>query len=235
MNTVLQQIVSLILFKDRNKKISTQRIDVLLSAIAISALSHHASAKEESLESSPLNESKGYLVDLLKLAKEAGISNANLSEISLGLSSENSGILTDLGNGLFKFFPSEATQEVSFVISAEGMANPVVAVVSFSDVQLIDFNVATQEMLSGSEFIQSHHPIILKQTEYAHPIEELSVRDSFVKSWNDFIDGLTEREEMTAPKHGLDHSKIDLDFDMSAVGLGILALAASGSSGSSSA
>lgn len=60
MNNPLQKIISLLI---NSKRISKNKIDLLLGAVAISALSSQVIAKVENIDQ-PNLASKGYIVDL---------------------------------------------------------------------------------------------------------------------------------------------------------------------------
>jgi hypothetical protein len=225
MNDLLQKITSILINGSKNKKLPKGHVDLLLGAVAISALSNQALAESKVLDKSDLT-SKGYIIDVAQIVKESGVESVDINTISFKLSSDSSGLLIDIGEGLFKYIPSDlSNKEISFVISAKGI-DTVVTTVLFAESQLIDFSAINLNSILNDEFILSHQPKLLKHIEYTKPAEELSIRESFAKSWNDFIDELNSDESVQ-------HSKIDVNFDMSALGLGILALAGGGSSGSS--
>ena len=75
MNT-LNTAIKLLLNRKPNKKLSKQRTDYLLSALAISALSTQAQAE---------GGNKSYKIDVKQLAKDAGVKVSDVSNVELKL------------------------------------------------------------------------------------------------------------------------------------------------------
>ena len=174
--SAIHTITKLLLNNTNRKKITKQRVDYLLSALALSALSQQALAG---------GSEEGYKIDVKKLAQDAGIEITDINKVELTLAEGSKGEVVSLGKGVFEFVPAEGSTNVTFVIGGSGIAS------SFTS----DFSVAV-----GT-----------------------SLQEGFAKSWNDFIDSLSSDSSISA-------SKVEVDFDMSALGLGVLALAAGGSS-----
>jgi VCBS repeat-containing protein len=174
---VINTVAKLLLKNTTKKKLSKQRIDYLLSVLALSTLSNQALAE---------GGEKGFNIDVTKLAKDAGVEITDINKVELTLVDASSGKIIALGDGIFQFMPAEGAIDVAFIVGGYGVAS------SFTS----SFSAA-----AGS-----------------------SLQESFAKSWNDFVDNLSSDSVNT--------TKIDANFDMAALGLGVLAIAA-GAGGSS--
>jgi len=174
MNT-LNTAIKLLLNRKSNKKLSKQRTDYLLSALAISALSTQAQAE---------GGNKSYKIDVKQLAKDAGVKVSDVSNVELKLAEGAKGEVVNLGNGIFEVTLAEGVTDVNFIIGGSGV-----------------------ESVFTSSF-SSNGISALKQ--------------DFANSWNEFVDGLSSDNTST--------TQITADFDASALGLAVLAVAVSGGS-----
>ena len=141
----LKTITKLLLSKKSNK-LSKQRIDYLISALAIASLpsSVFAKGKDNALDEGVTQ----YLIDVRALLKESGIVVDDIDNIVLSLASNESGLLVNigngyyqyvladlnsLGNGFYQFISTFLDQNVSFVIKELGANRVIDLKVSFSD------------------------------------------------------------------------------------------------------
>jgi len=108
----MNTIIKLLLSAQSRKKLSKERIDYLLGALALSALSGQASAQS--------NE-KGNLINAAELAKEIGVEVSDISKVMLTLSDTSSGELISLGNGIYQFIPAKGVDSALFVVSGSGV------------------------------------------------------------------------------------------------------------------
>jgi len=106
--------ISKLLLNKTGSKLSKQRVDYLLSALALSALSNQALAAD--------NE-KGYEIDVSQLAKAQGVEINDISKVEITLSDPSQGEIIALGNGVFQFVPAKEASDVSFMVSGDGIAN----------------------------------------------------------------------------------------------------------------
>ena len=117
----------------KRKKLSKQQIEYLIAAFALSTISSQALAETQPIPEKV--EAKGYLVDVVELAKAAGIEITDINSVVVALADTSLGQVINLGNGIFQFIPAEglSDSEISFVISGEGIAQSVYTIVSFAD------------------------------------------------------------------------------------------------------
>jgi len=111
---VVNSIVKLLMENKGEKRLSKQRSNYLLSALALTALSDQALAK--GLE-------KSYKIDVKKIAKESGVEITDLNKIEVTLADASSGEIIAMGDGVFQFIPADGVINASFVIGGTGLAS----------------------------------------------------------------------------------------------------------------
>ena len=178
MKNTLNTLVKLLLNNKNKQKISKQRVDYLLSALAISALSAQAQAE---------GSQKSYKIDVKQLAKEAGVKISDVNKVEVKLAEGGQGEVVNLGGGIFEVTLAEGVSSVNFIVSGSGVES--VFTSSFSTTSIS------------------------------------TLKQDFSNSWNEFIDSLTAESASS--------TQITADFDASALGLAVLAVAVSGGSSSS--
>ena len=97
--SAINTVAKLLLKSATKKKLSKQRIDYLLSVLALSALSNQALAE---------GGEKGFNIDVTKLAKDAGVEITDINKVELTLVDVSSGKIIALGDGIFQFIPLKA-------------------------------------------------------------------------------------------------------------------------------
>jgi len=233
-------ITQLILNNRLTKGTPKSKFNPLLSVLALSALSEQAFA-DAKLEVPETIEVKGYLVDLTKLLKEAGVSVSQIDKVTASLVESQSGEWVALGQGLFQFIPeSVSVTEAPLLIKiiGAGLSQETIAKISFADAKAMHSDTSTMKVSDfDSASFSSSFPTLLSAREYTAAEKETGLRDSFSQSWNDFFNDLDDKNSEDAS-----HTEINADFDMSSLGwallgvgaaAGVAIVAGGGSSGSS--
>jgi len=207
-------IATMLLHKARSRKISKQRLDLLLSTLAIAALSDKVAAASQ--DGAP---AKSYRIDIAKLAEEAGIEVVDVENLLLSLADGDTGQLISLGGGIYLFIPATAGAETDLVISDPGVGQTVMTV-SFRD----SADISTQH--TGFDMAS------LDPGQYVSNFLQLATAE--------LADKPAHKPGYKADEHGPgadqpDAANVTVNVEMSGMGLGlvVLALAASGSSSAS--
>jgi len=243
MNTITT-IVRLLLNSKTKNNLSKERIEYLLSAIAISTLSTKVIAESDSTNT------KTYLVDVSKLAEFAFIEINDINQVSIDLADGSKGYFVSLGNGIFQFITTLDVTEFSFIISGSGVANTFASNVSFSGIAPIA-NIAD---ISASDYANSYPSIIISREtgqEFHNLWSKLTAALDIDNSSDLSSSDLSSSDLSSFDLSSFDLSSFDLssfdfdsfDFDsfdfgsnigiVAGAGLGLLALAGGSSSSDS--
>jgi len=141
MNT-LNMLIKILLNSKNKKNLSKQRVDYLLSALAISALSSQAQAESGD---------KSYKIDVVKLAEEAGVEITDVNKVGVRLAEGVKGEIVNLGNGIFEVFLADGVSEVNFIVSGSGLASTFTSSFSANSVSALKQDFAN----SWNDFIDS--------------------------------------------------------------------------------
>ena len=94
---VIETLSKLITSSKTKQKLSKEKNNYLLSVLALAALPDKIFAENEIPEKIEI---KGYLIDVAKLAEEAGIEVSAIEELVIALADPSLGELIYLGNGI---------------------------------------------------------------------------------------------------------------------------------------
>jgi len=196
----ITKIITKFLLSKQYNKLPKQRVDYLLSSLAIASLSSSAFAKDKDNAS---NEGvTQYLIDVRSLLKESGtvIDNIdNIDNIVLSLASNESGFLVNLGNGyyqyvladlnnidngFYQFFSTFINQNVSLILKELDTNKVIHLKASFDDATPLDvaFNKNSSDFLKYSDSF----PKLISVND-TNTNDTPNIVDTLSKSWNDFI------------------------------------------------
>jgi len=214
-------IAKLLLFK-RPNKLSKQRIDYLLSALAIASLPGSVFAKGK--DNAPDEGVTQYLVDVRTLLKSLNVEVNDINQITLTLDDSQGVELIALGNGLFQLIPTGNQTEISVTILGFNNSQKIVVELSLENAKIINIEFKSLAL----DFDTSTN-------------DTLNIVDTLSKSWNDFInpkdvdDKDIDQHIDNIPTKSSDvdatsDTQVSVDFDMAVLGL-VLVAGAAGAAG----
>jgi hypothetical protein len=107
----------------------------LLTVLALAALPSKVFAAKETPEKVEI---KGYLLDVAKLAKDAGIEVSDIDELVVALSDPSLGELIYLGNGIYQIIASSGVYKISLVIANADASQSSIELISLDQVLPLD-------------------------------------------------------------------------------------------------
>ncbi len=107
----------------------------LLTVLALAALPSKVFAAKETPEKVEI---KGYLLDVAKLAKDAGIEVSDIDELVVALADPSLGELIYLGNGIYQIIASSGVYKISLVLTNADASQSSIASISLDDVLPLD-------------------------------------------------------------------------------------------------
>jgi VCBS repeat-containing protein len=107
----------------------------LLTVLALAALPSKVFAAKETPEKVEI---KGYLLDVAKLAKDAGIEVSDIDELVIALSDPSLGELIYLGNGIYQIIASSGVYKISLVIANADASQSSIELISLDQVLPLD-------------------------------------------------------------------------------------------------
>jgi len=147
---VIDTLSKLIVSSKTKQKLSKEKNNYLLSVLALAALPDKIFADNKTPEKIEI---KGYLIDVSKLAKDAGIEVSDIEELVIALADPSYGQLIYLGNGIYQFIPSSSgILEISFTITNADASQSNIVSLSLEEILPLDGGTIDYSDFDVSDF-----------------------------------------------------------------------------------
>ncbi len=131
----MELLSRMLLASSIKQKIPKATNNHLLTVLALAALPSKVFAAKETPEKVEI---KGYLLDVAKLAKDAGIEVSDIDELVVALADPSLGELIYLGNGIYQIIASSGVYKISLVLTNADASQSSIASISLDDVLPLD-------------------------------------------------------------------------------------------------
>ena len=148
----IELISRILLTSTVKQKLPKAKKDYLIAALALAALPEKVFATNETPEKV---EMKGYLVDVSKLAKDAGIEVSDIDQLVVALVDPSLGQIIYLGDGIYQIIASSGIFEISLAIATADASQSSILSISLDQAVALDGGTIDYSDFDVSDFQSS--------------------------------------------------------------------------------